>query len=183
MCTHGGGVSIVTHSNDTDFHQWTRKRFIENRRRVSCCERPQAARDFWVVHCWVEGGTATAQGPPWRPAPCRPRPRRRGALGPRALAWRYQRTVEGVYSLLPRGAAQSCKYDNNEAAAQTQELVPCCAQVARSVRGGFRCRCGWKIFGWRIPPASDWRRWFFVPSNLLLWSRLWLGGATLLARA
>ena len=61
MCTHGGGASMVTQSNDTDFHQWTRKRFIENRRRASCCERPQAARDFWVVDCWVEGGTAKAQ--------------------------------------------------------------------------------------------------------------------------
>ena len=53
--THGGGASMVTQTNDTDLHQWTRKRFIENRRRASCCERPQAARDFWVVDWWVEG--------------------------------------------------------------------------------------------------------------------------------
>ena len=35
----------------------------------------------------------------------------------------------------------------------------------------------------RFPPASYWRRWLLVPSNLLLWSRLWLDGARLLARA
>ena len=27
--THGGGASMVAHTNDTDLHQWTRKRFIE----------------------------------------------------------------------------------------------------------------------------------------------------------
>ena len=29
VATHGGGASLVAQTNDTDLHQWTRKRFIE----------------------------------------------------------------------------------------------------------------------------------------------------------
>ena len=171
MCTHGGGASMVTQSSDTDLHQWTRNRFMEHRGRASCCERLQAARDFWAVDYWVEGGTATAQGLPWRPAPCRPRLRRRDALGPRALARRYQRTGEGVYSLLPRGAAQSCKYDSRR---RRRRKNSCHFAFKPRVPFGEEFAVDASAIS---PPASYWSRWFLGPSNQ------GIGGARLLARA